>query len=155
MVRRKYAPGAGNPFPEAQCLRKTEIEFSYIPYECGEDKTPFLPEVDSFLYPPVAAYQFGDFQCSNGQNSVYTGVELLEGNLRLSIIDQTYERDNFLVRLFEHQGKAQRGVLKLDGVKKAWLSNLNEEKLSELPVEDGQVRFEAKPYEIVTIIWNT
>lgn len=155
MVRRKYAPGAGNPFPEAQCLRRTEIEFAYIPYECGEDTTPFLKDADSFLYPAVASYQYGDFKYAKEKKSpVYTGVELIDGNLRLSLIDQTYERDCFLVRLYENQGKTQEGRLKLDGVKKAWLATLNEEKLEELTIDKDMVRFKAKPHQIITIIWS-
>ncbi len=72
--------------------------------------------------------------------------------MTLEAVKRAEDGEGLVVRLVERTNALARGRLTFDRpVKRAWSTNLLEENETELEVEDGAVRFEARPYEIVTI----
>ena len=58
----------------------------------------------------------------------------------------------YVIRLYEAERSTTNCVLKLEGAKKVWLTNMLEEKQEELPLEDGCVKLSFRPFEIKTIL---
>ncbi len=77
----------------------------------------------------------------------------LKEHVIIESIKRAEESDDIIVRLYEAYGKRGKIELNLEklGVKKAWLCNLLEEKEIELELEEKEIGFYIKPYEILTI----
>ena len=105
MMQREWPASEAIETPGAQCLGIQEMEWSYIPYETSEtDTAPFLPLAQSFLYPPVIhavrsrtkAESFDSLPPAFGWN---------EKNIQFSAYKQCHDRDGYMLRFFENQGK--------------------------------------------------
>jgi len=155
-MRARIPSVGGNwPTPDAQRLTDTVIEWSCLPYACeSETKAPFAAEARAFLYPPAASCHPRDMEYSEGDRAVYTPFCLEEGRAEVSLLDRSWDKEYFLLRLFENEGTAQAVRLRLDGAKEAWLANMNEEKEAPLSMDGGCVEFTLKPYQIATILWK-
>ncbi|MBO7405797.1 MAG: hypothetical protein J6V24_12610, partial [Clostridia bacterium] len=63
------------------------------------------------------------------------------------------DRDNaFVIRLYEAERSTTKCTLFIPGAKRVWLTNMLEEVIEELPVEDGRVTLSFRPFEIKTIL---
>jgi len=80
-------------------------------------------------------------------------LELQPDTLALSALKQAEDGSGLVVRAFNPTAEPVSGRLTLcRPVNRAWLLNLNEEKLDDLKVDGCSVRFEAGPKKIVTIL---
>lgn len=151
MMQRKWGASEAIVTPGAQCLGKQEIEWSYIPYQVSkEDRAVFLPIAQSFLYPAVShairsqadSEDFADFAPVFGWE---------ENNLQFSAFKPCLNRDGYVLRFFENQGKAVQAKIWVGSFKKAWNSNMNEETLEPLEIVDGYVTVDVAPYKAISM----
>jgi len=72
--------------------------------------------------------------------------------LRFSALKKCEDRDSWIVRLCNPTASKQKGSLVFHlPVKKAWLTNLNEEQEREMPVSGNSVPLDVAPGKIVTV----
>ena len=68
-------------------------------------------------------------------------------------VKQELDGEGTVVRMYECYGARTRAELRLGHLQgKAYLTNLMEQVERELPVVDGRIALEFKPYEIVTVL---
>ena len=150
-IQRKGPASDAYVTPGAQCLGLQEIEWSYLPYQVSaEEKAPFLAAAQSFLYPPVAhaVRSQSDEQEATAIPPVFTWSS---SNLQFSAFKKCLDRDGYVLRCYENQGKPLKARIGIRLFQQAWLSNMNEETLAELPIEDGSVTLDIGAYQAVTI----
>ena len=58
----------------------------------------------------------------------------------------------YVLRLYEAERSTTNCTLTLSGAKKAWITNMLEEKKEELPIEDGAAKLTFRPFEIKTVL---
>ena len=71
-------------------------------------------------------------------------------------VKKAEDSDQLLVRMYESlnsRGSAHISLTK--PITKAWLCDLEENKLEELTIEDGAARIDFAPFEIITVIAET
>lgn len=144
-----------NDTPGAQCLGVQTMEWAYVPYTpTSDDQAPFLAETDSFLYPPVTHA----VRHEEERNETLAGIALPfaweEKNLCFSAFKKCQDDECYVLRFFENQGKALDTHIRLPLAKKAWLSNMNEDTLEEVPLEKHCVKVHVCAYQAVTIKWQ-
>ena len=151
-LKTRRSPIGGNWLvPDAQCLRTTEYEWSYIPYNANEnDKTPFIDNAEGFLYPPVISYMTNIF--SQTKTDKIMPFEILKGDVRISIFDKSYNDEFYVLRLFENQGKKESVQIKFNKKVKVYKSNLNEELINIIKNEDNICSLIMDPYKICTLL---
>ena len=138
--------------PGAQCLGRQVFEWSYAPYKVSdEDIAPFLPTVQSFLSPTTA-----HLIRSESEDEMYNSEELFgwdEPNLQFSAFKRSLDRDGYILRCYENQGKPTTLHLRVsDKFSRAWRSNMNEEELAPLELVDGRLQLKVGAYEAVSIL---
>lgn len=143
--------------PEAQAIG--EQVFDYAIYPHGPDLPSANPSFESDRH-------FLKFRAV--QTNVHRGrlpdtlsffsweQESPAGALRLTALKHAEDDDTLIVRFFNRSRQLARGRLHIGDptharLLHAWRTNLNEEILAHLPLEDGLVPFTARPGEIVTI----
>ena len=86
-----------------------------------------------------------------GQAASYAAVD--QKNVILETVKEAENGNGTVLRLYECENARTKTVLTVPaGVTRAYSTNLLEEIEEELPVENGQVAFTIKPYEIKTIL---
>ena len=81
----------------------------------------------------------------------YASVD--QRNVILETVKEAENGSGTVLRLYEFENARTKTVLHVPaGVTRAYSTNLLEEIEEELPVENGQVAFTIKPYEIKTIL---
>ena len=86
-----------------------------------------------------------------GKRYSYAAVDA--ANVILETVKQAEDGNGTILRLYESENARTKARLTLPaGVTRAYETNLLEEIETELPVENGAVRFTMKPYEIKTIL---
>lgn len=86
-----------------------------------------------------------------GKQDSYAAVDA--ANVILETVKQAEDGNGTILRLYESENARTKTTLTLPaGVTRAYETNLLEEIETELPVENGAVRFTIKPYEIKTIL---
>jgi mannosylglycerate hydrolase len=150
MMQRKGAASHGFVTPEAQCPGPQTIEWSYIPYAVNsDDKAPFISLAQSFLYPPVShAVRAKQIDTSMEKAG---GIVWDKPNIQFSAYKRCYNRDGYIVRLFENQGKETDVKIFVNGFNKAWLTNLNEETGEELNIDNSSISLRVRPYKIISL----
>lgn len=140
------------PTPGAQCPGKQVMEWAYVLYDASaHEKAPFLPEVQSFLYPPVghairAAHESARMDAASVPFSVDAD------NIQFSAFKKCYDHDGYILRLYENQGKATQAHVKLSPVfTGAALANMNERDIGPLSIVDGEIVLDFQPYKAITI----
>jgi alpha-mannosidase len=136
--------------PGAQCLGKCSVSYEII---------PFAPESEAFD-PIIEAYQF-QIPMKANQLMVQEGTLPMEKSylewqgkgIYLTGMKNKQNSNDHIIRFIN--GKEIESVLRLkvsDHVKKYYQSNVIEEQLQELVVNDkGEISITLKPFEIVTI----
>jgi alpha-mannosidase len=139
------------PVPGAQCGGIQEFEWSYVPYSAEtEEKAPFLPLVLAYLYPPVAHA----VRAPHLDNMIPDGrifFDWKNKNIQFSAFKIAYDRDSYILRVYENQGRPTQVKMSVSGFGKAWLSGLDERTGAPLSIDNGIIEFEAAPYKIITI----
>jgi alpha-mannosidase len=134
----------------SQCLGRHTCAYALYPHFGNwEDGEVFAQTYRHFA--PVRAFQCG---ISAGDLPPRLSFLRLQPNgLVLSAVKKCEERDSLIVRFFNPTEKAVEGHLHLARpIRKAYLTNLNEERMRPLPLGDsGDLRLEVPHKKIVTV----
>ena len=139
--------------PQAQCLGVQTFEYSIFPH--GGDLNKANPIFESDRH----ALRFRAVQTTNHSGRIpdefsffsWVSQEAQKG-FKLTAMKKSEDGDGLIIRLFNKLDKPARGRVKLAvKVLKAWRTNLNEENQEELHIERGQIHFQARKKESVTI----
>lgn len=137
------------PTPLGQCIDTYTLEYAVVPYVV-EDKNE--------------AYSLGYTFASNAVEAIGTGRhkgELTSGSsviksdngiIRMSALKKAELRNALIFRLFNISENTEKVTLTLDPkFKEAHLTNLNEDRLSDLKIEDGKITLDIPAKKIITI----
>ncbi|MFC1992279.1 alpha-mannosidase [Chloroflexota bacterium] len=145
--------GPAIPTPDAQEFKTYVFEYSLFPHEKG------WKEANSFL----PAYEFNHnlcgFQIPTGTRkriralpSRLSFVELKPENLILTALKKAEDSNEVVLRCFETRGEKTTGVVTLFKEPiSARKVNLLEEEEEEIKCHGSEIRFDVKPFEIVTL----
>ena len=126
-----------------------EFDFAIVPYAGSWKAAPVVETAQEINNPVHAIMREGVTDAEGCEDSF---LSLIPHNLVLSTVKATDDNlDEIAIRIYETTGQATRGELYAKGSKKAWNSNLREEKFEELLCLDENIEFSVKPYEIKTI----
>ena len=155
MKRRRCAPGSGWVIDDAQCLRKTEIEYSFIPYSVVDgDRAPFKDVVNSYINNPVALPLYKSVEIGDYVTDKIIPFEIDNSNINVSIFEKSYDGKYDVLRIYESNGREETVNIKLEKYNEIYLSNLNEEKLEKLEITNGQISITLKANTICTLLCN-
>ena len=100
MPQRKRGASMAVPVPGAQCLGEQTIEWSFIPFAPEADnRLPFVPVADSFLYPPVShAVRTIDQKPQPAQEKPLYAWDAQ--NIRFSIFKREADGDGYVLLYF-------------------------------------------------------
>jgi len=152
MPQRKRGASMAVPVPGAQCLGEQTIEWSFIPFSPEEEnRLPFVPVAETFLYPPVShAVRTIDQKPQPRQDKPLYAWDAQ--NIRFSIFKRETDGAGYVLRLYEDRGADTEFDLCLSGFEKAYAANMAEERGNEIAIENGRVHLHAAPYKAITII---
>jgi mannosylglycerate hydrolase len=149
-MQRKGGASSSVAVPGAQCLGIQQFEWSYIPYEAMEDeKAPFLPLAQSFLY-PLVSHAIRSIQ-EDTTIPTEPGFDWDASNIQFSAFKRCLDRDGYILRIYENQGKFTELRLALPGFTQVFKSNMNEQTGEVLKITNGTVTVKVRAYEAVTI----
>jgi len=142
-------------FPDqdgSQLQRKMTFDYALYPHAGDWAEGEVYDEAET-LNVPAAPFQVttsGQTGTLPPETSLYS-VE--PSNLIVSAFTQAQDRESCILRLFNPTGETITGTIRLKAaLKAAWLTDLNETRLSDLPlVDDSSVAVEAAPGKIVTV----
>jgi alpha-mannosidase len=138
--------------PGAQCPGRQEIEWAYIPYQVeAQDIAPFIPTVQGYLFPPVAHMMRAEQGEDRGGDAMLP-FTFLNDAVQFSAFKRAYDGDGYVLRFFENQGRRVEAKLHLSGFARAFVSNMNEEILEQLPLVDGNLSLNVAPYKVITLL---
>lgn len=152
MSQRKGSASPAVPTPGAQCLGTQVMEWSYIPYKADPaDKVPYLGEADRFLYPPVVHAVRGTHE---GNETLRPAPFVLTGGrVRFSAFKRCLEGEDFVLRLFESQGRETDEEILLDRrFESAWLADMDEQPVRQLELKDHRLKLTFTPYKAITVL---
>ena len=139
------------PIDGAQCLRELTFEFSYIPTKKGEKLQSVFGTLDSYLRPSMAHSMARKYSGTLPES--ITPVEITNtDNVTVSVFRKTYDGDGAILRVYETVGETGTVKLKSSVFNRFFISNMNEEIISELPVENGEVSFDIDPHKVITVL---
>ncbi|MEA4889843.1 MAG: glycoside hydrolase family 38 C-terminal domain-containing protein [Clostridiaceae bacterium] len=163
MMQRSDRASAGFDTPGAQCPGLQEIEWSYLPYSADPgDIAPFLPFADSFLCPPAVhairpkrsaalAMDLPDNRPTLEPAAWHNLFAWPDNHIRLSCFKKAYDDDSFILRFYENQGKRGRLVLDAKSFARVWQTDMNEQDIRPVPLENGQIKLDIAPYQAITL----
>lgn len=142
----------GSNFPSqkgGQALGEHEIRFSILPHDGDWQTGKIRLAADRFNMPCKL------IQTRKSAGTLPTQASLFEIDndaLAFSSLKKAEDRNSYVLRLYNPTAKTQKGNVRFfSAPAKAWLTNLNEERISELKVNEGQIRVEAPPCKILTL----
>ncbi|SFB29088.1 alpha-mannosidase [Cohnella sp. OV330] len=137
------------PTPEAQCLGAQEAELAIIPYGGADERFAAAQEAYAFQVPWLAV------QTDPHAGSLPAAYSLLSWTgerLALSAVKRGIQGEDCFYRWFNMSGAPATLALQADADSEWFLSNVLEEELGKLaPDEDGVLRVDVRPCEIVTL----
>ena len=144
--------GRYDVFPEmelGQCIGAHECSYAIYPH--GGDWTNGVFTEAEAMNLPLEGAQVGPHAGNLPKSASF--LELTGGNLQISAFKRCEDRpETFVVRLFNPTDKAITGTLKsFKPIKKAWLTNLNEERDKALTPKNGVLTIKAAKKKIVTV----
>ncbi len=144
--------GRWETYPEmelAQCLGRHEWSYSIYPHS-GDWTNGVFEEAEEFNLPLEAA-QAGPHDGTLPKSMSF--VEVQGGNLQVTALKRHEDREHtFVIRIFNPTGKAVSGKLKIyKTIKRAWLTNLNEERQEELQPKGDTLALAVGKKKMVTV----
>jgi len=136
--------------PEAQCIGMHTFEYAILPQQGTWNGTPIYREENKYSIPLKCLeipWQKGELP------EKLSFLRIKPETLMVSAIKKAYSDNNIIIRLFNPTNKSLKGTLEIFcGIKRAWLTDLNEEKKEKIPVQsDKSVLLEVGPKKIMTI----
>ncbi|MCP4639040.1 MAG: alpha-mannosidase, partial [bacterium] len=144
--------GRWEVYPEmdqAQCIGDHEWSYSIYPHS-GDWKNGCFQEAED-LNLPLEAAQVGPHAGTLPKSMSF--LEVSGRNLQITAFKRAEDRKNsYVVRLFNSDNRAVTGTLKVwKSIKKAWLTNLNEDRREKLEPGDGTLKLKVGKKKIVTV----
>ena len=134
-----------HPAPDAdQCLHT--FTYSLMPHMGDWRKGNTISQAYSLNMPMTAHVSGGKGDQELTTYSTDTPGVIIES------VKQQLDGQNTIVRMYECYGARVQTRLTLPAAKHVYLTNLMEQADRELPIENGQVVLDFKPYEIVTVM---
>ncbi|MBO6052378.1 MAG: alpha-mannosidase, partial [Clostridia bacterium] len=120
-------------------------------------KYALLPHVGPFnaasVVRPAYAFNLPPIVLEGKTLSVPALFSVDRENILAEAVKNAEDRENaFVIRLYEAERSTTKCTLFIPGAKRVWLTNMLEEVIEELPVEDGRVTLSFRPFEIKTIL---
>ncbi len=139
-------------YPEmdlAQCIGPHEWSYAIYPHE-GDWTNGVFEEAED-LNLPIEAAQVGPHKGTLPKSMSF--LELKGGNLQLTSFKRAEDRKStYVVRFFNPEAKAVTATLKVwKPVKKAWLTNLNEDRREKLEPKGDAIKVKAPKKKIITV----
>lgn len=135
--------GGARPDPETDNGVHT-MTYSLLPHMGGFDAETVIRPAYALNYQPVVVA--GELKAPKLFSLSHPGV-ICETVKVAEDVEGAY-----VLRLYEAERNTANCVLTLTNAKKAWVTNMLEEKQEELPIENGQVKLKFRPFEIKTIL---
>jgi mannosylglycerate hydrolase len=134
----------------SQLLRTMEFEYSIYPHEGDWKQADVYGEAEK-LNVPVAMYQIsGSTAGTLPEKLGFLSVE--PENLILSAFKKAEDRNSYILRLFNPTAEALSGKIKLAAnIKEAFITNLDEERITGLQLKAGELFIEAESNKIITV----
>lgn len=144
--------GRWEVYPEmelAQCIGPQEWTYALYPHS-GDWRNGCFREAEA-LNLPLEAAQVGPHEGTLPKAMSF--LEVSGDNLQLSTFKRAEDRkSSYVARLFNPTDEAVIGTLKLHKpIKRAWLTNLNEDRQKELTPTDNTLRLKVGKKKIVTV----
>lgn len=135
------------PDPEGdQCVHT--FTYSIMPH-MGDWRTGDTVSQAYSLNIPLTAHAAGGKGVSEAQSYAIDGRGIV-----VEAVKQQLDGKNTIVRAYECYGARTRAYLDAAGAKRAYAVNLMEQAEGELPIVDGKVALDFKPYEILTVMFE-
>lgn len=153
MKRRRCAPGSGWKIDDAQCLKKTQIEFSYIPFDIVKgNEINFIDDVNNFIAPAASLVAYKSLKYDKERDFKIVPFKNCNKNIKVSLFKKSYDEKYDVIRLYEERGRSDRVNLTLDKYSEVYISNLNEEKIQKLSLNKGKISLNIKHNKIITLL---
>ena len=146
---KKFSPAnvpwrAGSPFPIPLAQEQGRHEFEYAFYPGGREDV--ARECYEFLFPL-------EFCRGRGTGQNISLFSLSDKNIIPLAVKKAEVGNGLAIRLLETEGKNKEIEIKLNpAFKSAAITDLMEEKISDLAIENNMIKLRVKPQEIVTLI---
>lgn len=149
---RKSCCAAGVPVEDAQCMHEMVFDLSFFTHSPNESNKETSKKVEAFLYPPAVH----PVRTGTGVNTGITAFKAYSfidnGSFVISLFDLSYNREFYLLRFYEINGKSAKAKIDLSEFSKVYLSDMNENVGKELTTKDCVIELDVSSYEIVTLL---
>lgn len=148
----------GSSFPSqkgGQCLGPHRIRYAIRPHTGAWSDANIPLHAERFNVPPALVQT--NRHASQVKSALPGGAHALfslgNANLRFSSLKMAEDRASVILRVYNPTDIPQTGEVRFGAgaVRAAWLTNLNEERLRELPLVDGAIPLEVEPEKIITV----
>ncbi|MBQ4111594.1 MAG: alpha-mannosidase [Clostridia bacterium] len=137
------------PTPLGQKMGTWTLEYSLIPYDASRRAEAYR-EGYTFAYPSVVAVGTTKHEGSLPAAAEY--VRFDSEYIRMTAFKKAEDRDSAILRLFNTTAETVTLTLEISPLfKKAWLTNLAEERQGEPDMTDGKIRLEIPAKKILTV----
>ncbi|MBI4557674.1 MAG: hypothetical protein HY706_08830 [Candidatus Hydrogenedentes bacterium] len=173
LVTRPGHTGPPSPAPDAQCLRPMEFRYAFMAHR--GDWQPVLRAALEHNVPPcvsrcdihggtdpkqIAFYKHDAFLCAQPMREVSREgtlpdhgslLDLGSDRLVLSAVKKCETRNSLIVRLYNPGAETIKATLKaFRPIKRAYLTNLNEQRRKTLVLHDGCLHYTCPGYKVLT-----
>ncbi len=138
------------PTPDAQCLGELTVEYALIPYTV-RNKVQAIDNAYGFAAAPFWAVSDNPHAGTVPATDALVSMEA-KGGVVLSALKASETRDTVICRVF--QPLDNDGKLILDGgdrYAEAWITNLNEDRQTKIPLRGGRFHIPVAAKKIVTV----
>ncbi|MEI6916532.1 MAG: glycosyl hydrolase-related protein, partial [Armatimonadota bacterium] len=146
--------------PGAQCLGENKARYAVFPHKGDWKQAKVWKEALNYQT-PLRSVLVGDIDRSRTIETVektlpqtLSFVSISPDELAPSALKKEEEGGGIVLRCWNVQTDEVAGEVFLRGAKKAWKSNMAEERLEELSVTDSKIQIKARGREIVTLIFE-
>ncbi len=140
----------GPEFPDADCdMGQHSFKYALLSHEGSLVQSNVIQKAYEFNNPCYAVVATGG---SGEIPDAFSSVTALNGKLVVDTVKPSEDGSSVVVRAYEPYRTRGTEILKV-GVKakKAYLCDMLENELEELKIENGQIKVDFKPFEIITI----
>jgi alpha-mannosidase len=136
------------PTPLGQKKGTWTLEYSLIPYDV-DNRVSAYREGYTFAYPSVVAIGTEKHSGAQSESEI---IAFDNEYIRMTALKKAENSDNVIFRAFNTTDKTQPlTVTVADTFKKAYLTNLAEERIEEIKIKDGKISLEVPKKKIFTV----
>jgi mannosylglycerate hydrolase len=150
LTTRERLAGPKIAVPDAQCMGEHKFKYAILPLAAPWPSTAICTEENHYSI-PVKCLTVPRQKGTLPPTLRFLRVE--PDDLMVSAIKKAYTEDHLIVRLFNPTARSLQGRLEiLTGIRKAWLTDLNEETRKSIRAgKDGTLSIPVLPKKIVTV----